>query len=260
MVDDAEEGEIALAPLDGLIGSLGELNEAVERSRLGAALENATAYANACVACPSAIKDYTLLVETAVEKRDALRAEFLEKLSKIADMGKTLAGNPTVQELEELNQTTLGYLQRDVQTLVAFAEHEALPYGETLVARVESAWVDSVQATFGGQGALGGVLAGISGTEEIGKALVNVADRSKALANKSRSAEERVALRAALLEEVDALGVSLKGAGVDSKIADFLVSVAARPMRLSDVSVETLTWIREHNALDKFEISTATAT
>ena len=87
-----------------------------------------------------------------------------------------------------------------------------------------------------------------------------VALRAKKLEDESRRASDRAEEHDTLLVEASALNGRLLAAGVAPPIAKFLVDVASRPVRLSDVSDEILAWIRDHDALALFSVSANGAT
>jgi hypothetical protein len=160
-------------------------------------------------------------------------------------MSRILAGEPTIEQLDAINQFGL--------TRLPF-EMEKIERG------IEGVWRKTVQDALGGQAALGEVLTNIPGVEALGSDLLKLAARAKQLEDKNRAPADRVKERDTLVVEASALNDRLLAVGVAPPIAAFLVAVAARPVRLSDLTDEILGWIRDHDALSLFTVSAHGAT
>lgn len=232
--------DTALAPLEELIELLPKIEQAKERARLGTALEKATASAERFDHFPALIESLSILVEAANADFEAVRSEIGASLNEIVRMGRTLAGEPTIDQLDEINQIGLTRLPLQV---------------EKIQSCVEAVWRRAVQDALGGQAALGEVLTNIPGVESLGRDLLKVAARARKLEDASRPTIDRVKERDDLAKEALALNDRLLAVGVAPPIAAFLVAVAAQPVRLSDVSDEILGWIRDHDALALFSVS-----
>lgn len=234
-----------LAPLDELIELLPKIEKAKERARLGTALQKATASAEQFDRYPALIEGLVALVEAAEADFEAVRSEIGASLSEIVKMSRILAGAPTIDQLDSINQ-------------VGFTR---LPFEmEKIENRVEGVWRKAAQDALGGQAALGEVLTNIPGVEPLGRDLLMLAARAKKLEDASRPATDRVKERDALVAKASALNDRLLGVGVAPPVANFLVAVAAQPVRLSDLTDEILGWIRDHDALALFTVSAHGAT
>jgi hypothetical protein len=240
-----DEIDVALAPLDELVELLPKIEKAKERARLGTALQKATASAERFDRFPALIQSLAILVEAADADFEAVRSEIGASLSEIVKMSRILAGEPTIDQLDGINQVGLTRLPFEI---------------EKIESRIEGVWRKAVQDALGGQAALGEVLTNIPGVEELGRDLLKLAGRAKRLEDASRPAIDRVKERDALVTEASALNDRLLGVGVAPPIAAFLVAVAARPVRLSDLTDEILGWIRDHDALALFTVSAHGAT
>lgn len=238
MADDS--GLVDLAPLDELVGILPKIEQAKERARLGTALQKATASAEQYGHFPERLIGLSTLLAAIDLDKEELRGELGLTLTTIAKMGQTLGGNPTIDQLDGINQAGMAQLPLQV---------------DKVAARVEDLWRRAVQTDLGGQAALGEVLSAIPGVEALGRDLKALAVRTRALDDPKMVAEQRVAERDALLLEASALQARLLDAGIAAPIADFLVSVAANPVRLSDLTEEIFEWIRSHDALALFSVS-----
>jgi hypothetical protein len=232
--------EIALAPLDELIELLPKIQKAKERARLGTALQKATASAERFNHFPALLEGLVTLVEATDAEFEAVRSEIGASLSEIVKMSRILSGEPTIDQLDMINQFDLTRLPFDMKEIEN---------------RVESTWRKAVQDALGGQAALGEVLTNIPGVEALGRDLLKLAARAKNLEDASRPATDRVKERDALVAEASALNDRLLAFGVAPPIANFLVAVAVRPVRLTDLSDEILGWIRDHDALALFTVS-----
>ncbi|MCQ1852474.1 hypothetical protein [Neorhizobium galegae] len=237
--------DIALAPLDELIEVLPKIEKAKERARLGTALQKATASAERYDHFPALIEGLVTLVEAADADFDAVRSEIATSLSEIVKMSRILSGEPTIDQLDAINQIGLTRLPFEMEKIENY---------------VEGVWRKAVQDALGGQAALGEVLTNIPGVEALGRDLLKLAARAKKLEDASRPAVARVKERDALVAEASALNDRLLAVGVAPSIANFLVAVAARPVRLSDLTDEILSWIRDHDALALFTVSAHGAT
>jgi hypothetical protein len=232
--------EIALAPLDELIELLPKIQKAKERARLGTALQKATASAERFNHFPALLEGLMTLVEATDAEFEAVRSEIGSSLTEIVRMSRILSGEPTIDQLDTINQFGLTRLPFDMKEIENC---------------VEGMWRKAVQDALGGQAALGEVLTNIPGVEALGRDLLKLAARAKRLEDASRPAADRVKERDALVAEASALNDRLLAFGVAPPIANFLVAVAARPVRLSDLSDEILGWIRDHDALALFTVS-----
>jgi hypothetical protein len=237
--------DTALAPLDELIELLPKIEKAKERARLGMALQRATTSADQLDHLPAFIEGLVILVESADADFEAVRSEISSSLSRIVKMSQILAGEPTIGQLDEINQTGFTLLPFEV---------------EKIGSRVESVWRKATKDALGGQAALGEVLTNIPGVETLGRDLLEIATRANKLEDVSRPPADRVKERDALMVEASALNDRLLAVGVAPPIATFLVSVAAHPVRLSDLTDEIFDWIRDHNALALFTVSAHSAT
>lgn len=242
-MDDA--ADIALAPLDELIELLPKIEKAKERARLGTALQKATASAERFDRFPALLEGLVALVEATDADFEAVRSEIGTSLSEIVKMSRILCGEPSIDQLDAINQTGLTPLPFEM---------------EKIENRVEGVWRKAVQDALGGQAALGEVLTNITGVETLGRDLLKLAARAKKLEDASRPAAHRVKERDALVAEASALNDRLLAVGVAPPIANFLVAVAARPVRLSNLTDEILGWIRDHDALALFTVSAHGAT
>src|SRR3546814_18941058 len=92
------------------------------------------------------MRDLLILVEAADADFEEARSEIGYALSEIIKMGRVLGGEPSIDDLDAINQGGLASLQLEV---------------EKIENRIESVWQKSVQDDLGGQAALG----------EIGRAL-----------------------------------------------------------------------------------------
>lgn len=237
--------DLDLAPLDELIELLPKIETAKERARLGTALQKATASAERFDHIPALIEGLVALVEAADADFEAVRSEIGTSLSEIVKMSRILSGEPTIDQLDAINQIGLTRLPFEVEKIGNY---------------VEGVWRKAVQDALGGQAALGEVLTNIPGVEALGRDLLKLAARAKKLEDASRPAVDRVKERNALVAEASALNERLLAVGVAPPIANFLVAVAARPVRLSDLTDEILGWIRDHEALALFTVSAHGAT
>ncbi|TAX30780.1 MULTISPECIES: hypothetical protein [Rhizobium] len=237
--------DIALAPLDELIELLPKIEKAKERARLGTALQKATASAARYDHFPVLIEGLVALVDAADVDFEAVRSEIGNSLSEIVKMSRILSGEPTIDQLDAINQIGLTRLPFEVERIENY---------------VEGVWRKAVQDALGGQAALGEVLTNIPGVEALGRDLERLAARAKKLEDASRAPVDRVKERNALVAEASALNDRLLAVGVAPPIANFLVAVAARPVRLSDLTDEILGWIRDHDALALFTVSVHGAT
>lgn len=242
-MDDAID--TALAPLNELIELLPKIEKAKERDRLGTALQKATALAERFDAVPAVLEGLATLVEATDADFEVVHSEIAVSLSDIVKMGRNLAGEPTIEQLDVINQIGPARLTYEI---------------EKIENGVEGVWSKAVQGALGGQAALGVVLTNIPEVEALGRDLLKLAARAKKLQEASRPAAERVKERDALLVEASALNDLLLNAGVAPPIAAFLVAVATQPVRLSDLTDEILGWIRDHDALALFTVSAHGAT
>lgn len=232
--------DIALAPLDELIELLPQIEKAKERARLGTALQKATTSAERYDHFPALIEGLVTLVEAADADFEAVRSEIGSSLSEIVKMSRILSGEPTIDQLDAINQIGLTRLPFEIEKIENY---------------VEGVWRKAVQDALGGQAALGEVLTNIPGVETLGRDLLRLAARAKKLEDANRPAADRVKERDALVAEASALNDRLLAVGIASPIANFLVAVAARPVRLSELTDEILGWIRDHEALALFTVS-----
>jgi hypothetical protein len=231
---------LVLSPLDELIELLPKIEKAKERARLGTVLQKATASVQQFNYVPTLIEGLIVLVEATDADFDSVRSEIDATLRDIAKMSRILAGEPTIDQLDSINNKDLTKLSLEV---------------EKIQSRIEGLWRKTVRDALGGQAALGGVLMNIPGVEALGGDLLRLAARASKLEDASRPALDRVNERDALVNEASALNERLLAFGVAAPIANFLVAVAAGPVRLSDLTDEILGWIREHNALSLFDVS-----
>ncbi|NKJ72702.1 hypothetical protein GFL38_10540 [Rhizobium leguminosarum bv. viciae] len=237
--------DTALAPLDELIELLPKIEKAKERARLGTALQKSTMSAERYDHFPALIDGLVTLVEAADADFEAVRSEIGFSLIEIIKMSRILSGEPTIDQLDAINQIGLTRLPLEIEKIENY---------------VEGAWRKAVQDALGGQAALGEVLTNIPGVEALGRDLLRLAARTKKLEDASRPAADRVKERNALVAEASALSDRLLGVGIAPPIANFLVAVAARPVRLSELTDEILGWIRDHQALPLFTVSAHGAT
>lgn len=242
MSEDADPQE--LAPLDALIEILPKIEKAKERARLGTALQKATAAAEQYASVPERLNGLSKLLGAIALDKEDLRAELSLTLNTIAKMGRVLGGEPTIEQLDGINQAGMAQLPLHI---------------DKVATRVEEVWRRDVQQNLGGQAALGEVLSAIPGVEALGSDLSKLATRTRALEDAKTPAEQRIVERDALLVEASALANRLLEAGIAPPIAEFLVAVAANPVRLSDLSEEIFAWIREHDALALFSVSASGA-
>lgn len=237
--------DTTLAPLDDLIELLPKIDKAKERARLGTALQKATASAERMDDFPAMLEGFATLVEAADADFKAVRSEIGASLSEIVKMSRILAGEPTIEQLDAINQISLA----------------RLPFEMEKIERViEGVWRRAAHDALGGQAALGEVLTNIPGLEALGSDLLKLAARAKKLEDSSRPPADRVKERDTLVVEASRLNDRLLAVGIAPPIAAFLVAVAARPVRLSDLTDEILAWIRDHNALALFTVSAHGAT
>lgn len=237
--------DTTLAPLDELIELLPKIDKAKERARLGTALQKATASVERLDGYPALLEGLVTLVKAADADFEAVRSEIGASLAEIVKMSRILAGEPTIEQLDAINQFGL--------TRLPF-EMEKIERG------IEGVWRKTVQDALGGQAALGEVLTNIPGVEALGSDLLKLAARAKQLEDKNRAPADRVRERDTLVVEASALNDRLLAVGVAPPIAAFLVAVAARPVRLSDLTDEILGWIRDRDALSLFAVSAHGAT
>lgn len=242
-MDDAVD--TTLAPLDELIELLPKIDKAKERARLGTALQKATASAEQLVGFPTLLEGLATLVEAAEADLKAVRSEIGASLSEIVKMSRILAGEPTIEQLDAINQISLARLPFEI---------------EKVERAIEGVWRRAAHDALGGQAALGEVLTNIPGVEALGSDLLKLAARAKKLEDSSRPPADRVKERDALVVEASRLNDRLLAVGIAPPIAAFLVAVAARPVRLSDLTDEILAWIRDHDALPLFTVSAHGAT
>jgi hypothetical protein len=242
MVDEAE---IVLAPLDELIELLPKIDKAKERARLGTALQKATASAETFDHLPALIEGITILVEASGADLETVRSDISASLNDIIKMSGVLSGEPTIDQLDTINQ--IGFTRLPLEM-------------DKIENCVESVWRTSVQDALGGQAALGEVLTNIPEVEMLGRDLRKLAARAKKLEDASLPAADRVKERNALVVKASALNDRLLAVGVAPPIANFLVAVADQPVRLSDLTDEILCWIRDHDALALFTVSAHGAT
>jgi hypothetical protein len=237
--------ESALAPLDELIELLPNIEKTKERARLGTALLKVTASAEQFDNFPARFEALGILVEAADADFEAVRFEIGTALGEIIKISRILADEPTIEQLDAINQAGM----------------TRLPYEMEKISNcIEAVWRKASQDALGGQAALGAVLTSIPGVEALGRDLLEVAARAKRLEDVSRPPADRVKERDTLILEASELNDRLLGGGVAPPIAAFLVAVAARPVRLSDLSDDILGWIRDHNALALFTVSARGAT
>ena len=241
----ADSIDTALAALDELIELLPNIEKAKGRARLGTALQKATASALQFDEYPGWVEELVVLVEAAKVDTGAVHSEIGTSLLEIIRMSQILAGEPTIDQLDQVNQVGLTKLPFEI---------------DKIKNRIESFWRMAVRDALGGQGTLGEVLIKIPVVEPLGRDLRELALRAKKLEDESRRASDRAEEHDTLLVEASALNGRLLAAGVAPPIAKFLVDVASRPVRLSDVSDEILAWIRDHDALALFSVSANGAT
>lgn len=234
-----------LAPLDELVELLPKIEKAKDQARLGTALQKATALAERFDAFPPLLEGLAKLVEAAGAEFEAVRSEIGPSIADIVKMCRILAGEPTIEQLDAINQIGLTRLPYEV---------------DKISNQVENVWRKTAQDALGGQAALGAVLTNIPGVEALGRDLLKLAARAKRLEDINRAAADRVTERDALVVEASALNDRLLAAGIAQPIAAFLVAVAARPVRLSDLSDDIFGWLRDHNALALFTVSAHGAT
>jgi hypothetical protein len=237
--------ETRLAPLDDLLELIPKIEKAKERARLGTALQKATASAERFDRLPTLLEGLAILVDAADADFDTVRSDIGASLSEIAKMGRILSGEPTIEQLDLINQIGLNQLELKI---------------EKIESQVEAVWRKSTQDVLGGQAALGEVLTNIPGVEALGRDLLKLAARAKTLEDSARLAADRVKERDALVMAASALNDRLLDVGVAPPIAAFLVAVAAGPVRLSDFTDEIFVWIRNHDALALFSVSAHGAT
>lgn len=237
--------DTALAPLEGLIELLPDINDAKARARLGTALQKATASAEQFKHYPALVEGLVILAKATDADFRPVRSEIDAPLSAIIRMSRILAGEPTIEQLDDVNQKGFTRLELDI---------------EKIESRVEGLWRTAVRDALGGQAALGSVLTKIPGVDALGRDLLKLAARAQTLEDTSRPATKRVTERDALVVEASALSDRLLAVGVAPPIAEFLVAVAAGPVRLSDLTDEILGWIREHDASALFTVSAHGAT
>jgi hypothetical protein len=232
-----------LAPLDDLIEILPQIEPAKQRARLGGALQRATATVKQLSRLPDQVTSLAIiLAECRSELPD--RTEIERTLSVIVSMARVMAGQPTIEELDNLNQTSLNQLPL---------------HFERVEDKVEAAWRTAVREALGNQGALGAVLTNIPGFQELGRDLTALSERADSLGDKAKSAVWRVAERNRLTTELSAIAGKLEGVGIASNVAKFLVAVAARPVPLSELTDDIYAWIKENNALPLFNVSAGRA-
>lgn len=236
-----EAAEVTLAPLDALIDLLPKIEKAKERQRLGTALQKATGSAERYGRYPDLLADLATLVDALDGDFEAVRSDIGSSMVEIVKMGRVLSGEPTIEQLDAINQLGLTRLPLEI---------------DRIADRIEGVWRRAVQDALGGQAALGEVLTNIPGVDALGRELLKLANRAQKLEDRGCPAADRVTERDLLLTEASALNDRLLAVGVAPPIADFLVSVAAKPVRLSDLTDEILGWIRDHNALALFTVST----
>jgi hypothetical protein len=238
MADDREA--IELAPLDALIDILPKIELAKQRARLGNALEKATATVQRLARYPEVLTDLGTLASASGSGLESSRSDIEQTLAVIIKMAKVLASQPTIEDLDNVNQ--VGLTQLPLQM-------------EKIEERIETAWRKTVREAFGGQAALGEVLTNIPGLEALGRELTGLAAWADKLDDKTKPAAWRVAERDSLVAQASALNDRLLGAGIAPPIAAFLVAVAAGPVRLSDLTDDIYAWIRDHDALALFTVS-----
>lgn len=229
-----------LAPLAELIDLLPKIGRAKERARLGSALQKATASADLYDSFPDRLNDLATLLSAIDLDKEELRGELVPTLATIMKMGRTLGGEPTIDQLDAINQAEIALLPFQI---------------DKIEARIEVLWRRAVHADLGGQAALGEVLSAIPGVDALGHDLKALALRTRALDDAKIASLQRIAERDALRKEASALQERLLEAGIAAPIADFLVLVAASPVRLSDLTDEIFEWIRSHGALSLFSVS-----
>lgn len=228
------------APLDELIELLPKIEKAKERARLGTALQKATLSVDLFNNFPALLEGLAMLVEAADADFEAVQSEIGASLSEIMKICRMVADEPTIEQLEAINQLGLTRLPFEI---------------EKIEKAIEGVWQKAAQDALGGQAALGEVLTKIPGVEALGSDLLKLAAHAKRLADVSRPHGDRVKERDRLVSEASALNDRLLAVGVAHPIAAFLVAVAARPVRLSDLTDEILAWIRDHDALALFTVS-----
>src|SRR3546814_11674305 len=86
------------------------------------------------------MRDLLILVEAADADFEEARSEIGYALSEIIKMGRVLGGEPSIDDLDAINQGGLARLPLEV---------------EKIENRIESVWKRSVQDDLGGQAALG---------------------------------------------------------------------------------------------------------
>ncbi len=236
---DHENEVVALAPLDELIEILPKIAAAQQRARLGTALQKATTTVERLDDLPARLAGLDALVSASRSKLgDA--TDVRQILSTIATMARMLAGQPSIEELDHVNQVGLNQLPFHFQRVEE---------------QVEGAWQAAVNEVLGNQGALGHVLLNIPGVESLGRKLIALAARAAALENKLKPAAWRVAELDHLLSERTDIAGRLQDAGIAQNIASFLLAVAAKPVRLSDLTDDILAWLKDHDALEMFDVS-----
>lgn len=238
MANDSHASEIT--PLEALVNILPKIEAAKQRARLGNALDKATAAVERLSYCPDLLSDLGILASASGSGLEAWRSEIEQTLADITRTSKLLAGHPSVEDLDYVNQ--IGLTQLPLQV-------------EKIEERIENAWRRTVQQALGGQGALGEVLTNIPGVEDLGRELTGLAAQAKRLEDRTKPAAWRVAERTKLTEQASDLADQLLGAGIAPPVAEFLVAVAAGPVRLSNLTDDIYTWIKEHNALALFTVS-----
>jgi hypothetical protein len=236
--------EATLAPLDELIAILPQIEPAKERAELGDVLQKATRAAERYAEIPERLENLSTLLDAIIANKQQLRLDLGQDLNDVIRMAHILAGEPSKEDLINVNQDAMPKLELRIQNIER---------------QVEGLWRDCVELALGGQAALGLVLSAIPGVKSMGREVTSLAARVASLTDATRPAHDRVTERDELVTKASAMADRLLQAGVAPPIAAFLVAVAANPVQLSDLTEEIFAWIREHEALALFSVSTRRA-
>lgn len=235
----SETEQIDLAPLDELIALGPKIEQAQQRARLGSALQKATANVEQWSDLPARLSGLAQLLGASGARAEQL-APVAEPLTGVFAMARVMSAEPTVEDLDRINQVSFTTLPFQV---------------EKIEGAIEGAWRISVADALAGQGALGRVLRRIPGVESLGDELAQLAQGASALIDRNQPVGWRITERDCLANARADLSERLQAAGIATEVAAFLVAVADGPVSLSALSEPVLGWLRDHEALAMFEVS-----
>lgn len=229
--------DVDLAPLEEMEALLEDIPSAKARIEFGEALENA----------------YTLvkLNDALLERLDAAASCF-DVCVEYLEPGKNVRRG--LQHVQGIGRRLRQANQREHYAETRHEIRDLLRDVEALEQTMAQALLRLVQREFQSAGALGRVLARVTGTEELGQRMV---DLGAAAARLEQCAGEEVRGEVARLrEENKALREELGNLGADAEVVAFLQDIAQQGgVPLSRVKGSVFPWLEEHDALGLLSVS-----